>query len=78
MSDFSSRVTAGSADVLLLVESGLTTSTAKSVGLGLSETERGSTFSLDLQGNEGKKGDEELPFVILINLNYFIDDFCFY
>ena len=47
VSNLGSRVSAGSADVLLLVESGLTASSAESVGLGLSKTERRGTFSFD-------------------------------
>ena len=55
VSNLGSRVSAGSTDLLLLVESGLTASSAEGVGLGLSETERGSTFSLDLGGMRGRK-----------------------
>ena len=46
-SGLSSRVTASSAGVLLLVESGLTASSAESVSLCLSKTERGGTFSVN-------------------------------
>lgn len=48
VSNLGSRVSASSADMLLLVESGLTASTAKGVSLGLSKTERRGTFSFDL------------------------------
>jgi len=66
MSQSSSRVSTGSTDFLLLMESGFSTSTTKSVSLGLSKTERRGTFSSDLEGVRGKDWESVLPFVTII------------
>ncbi len=67
VSNLGSRVSAGSADVLLLVESSLTASSAESVGLGLSKTERRGTFSFDLEKWLKEEAEERsLPFVTII------------
>ena len=57
MSHSSSRISASSTDFLLLVVSGSSASSAESVSLGLSKTERRGTLSFDLE--EIRRKDRE-------------------